>query len=121
MAANIQLQDDGQDPITYFPYGTISGGANATYKFYVKNVGDTAATSVLVSALRVDGSDGVDFVLLALDVSGNPGSYTASALSLGTLAAGDSIAIWAKVTVPSGTSPAGNPRQWSLAVDYSGT
>jgi len=121
MAANIQIQDDALDPITTFPFGTIDDGSNAAYKFYVKNTGDTSATSVSATAVRVDGSDGVDFVLLALDSGGNPGTYTASALSLGTIAAGASVAVWAKVTVPSGASPVGNPRQFTLKITYSGT
>lgn len=121
MAATIELENDAGSPITSFDWGAILDNANEAFKFFAKNTGDQNATSVLLSVQRLNQNDGLDFALIAPDVGGNPGSYTASPLNIGTMIPGASVAFWVKVTVPSGTTPGGNPRQFYAQADYHGT
>jgi hypothetical protein len=121
MAATIEFEDDAASPLTSFNWGAIQDGADSQFKFFAKNTGDQSATSVIISIARLNQNDGVDLALLAADVSGNPDTFSASPLNVGTLAPGDSVAFWLKVTVPSGTTPKGNPRQFDVVADYQGT
>jgi hypothetical protein len=121
MAANIELTDDAGNIITSFNFGAINGAANLALKFQIKNLGDSAANSVRLYAQRLMQNDGVDFVELAKDNGGNPGTYTTAALDFGTMAAAAIEVFWAKVTVPLGTTPAGNPRQFDCICEYTGT
>lgn len=121
MAATIELENDASAPITSFNWGSIQNGASEQFKFHAKNTGDQSATSILISVTRLNNNDGIDLALLATDVAGNPGSFSASPLNIGTLAPGQSVTFWAKVLVPSGATPAGNPRQFNLQADYQGT
>jgi hypothetical protein len=124
MAANIELQNDALDVITSFNFGAIDGGDDLAIKFYVKNIGSTDAQSVRVFAQRLAQNDGLDFIQMAFDNGGNPGTYIstlATGLDFATLAAGVSQAFWLKVTVPVGTTPAGNPRMFDAVVEYTGT
>jgi hypothetical protein len=106
MAATIQILDDSEEAITSVNFGAIDGG--------------DSATGASLELERAAGSDGVDNCLLALDSGGNPGTYSAGPISLGTIAAGAQVAFWVKVTPPNGTTPAGNPRQFDFKVRYSG-
>lgn len=121
MSSTLQLQDDAGAPITSWNFGAINGGASSQQKFRVANVGDQSATSVELSASRIASNDGLDFVLLALDSGGNPGAYASTAIQIGTIAALAYVEFWIKVLVPSGATPAGNPRQFQIVVDYIGT
>lgn len=121
MSSNLQLQDDTGTPITSESFGALDGGDFEGRKFQVENIGDQDATSAILSAVRLAANDGVDFVLLAPDAGGNPGAYSSTPLSIGDLAPGDIVPFWVKVTVPVGTTPAGNPRQFEVVVDYYGT
>jgi hypothetical protein len=124
MASQIELQDDTGAVITNFDFGAIDGGDDLEIKFYVKNIGATSAESVRVYAQRLAQNDGLDLIMMALDNGGNPGSYVsnlATGLVFGTIAAGVSQAFWVKITVPTGTTPAGNPRLFHVAVEYTGT
>lgn len=121
MAANVEVEDDTGAAITSFNWGGIQDGALLQFKFLAKNTGDVDADSVIIDAERLNTNDGVDLVLLALDVAGNPGSFSAVPLNIGTMIPGQVVAFWAKVTVPTGTTPGGNPRQFNLVVDYTGT
>lgn len=121
MAATIEIEDDAGSPIGSFDWGAILDNSNEKFKFFAKNTGDRDATSVLISIERLNQNDGVDFALLAPDSGGNPGAFTASPLNIGTLASGARVAFWLKVTVGSGTTPGGNPRQFYSQVDYHGT
>jgi len=123
MAANIELLNDAGEVITSFNFGAIDGGTDLGIKFFVKNIGNTPAQSVRIFAQRLSQNDGLDFVQMALDNGGNPGAYTtnlAEGLSIGTLNGNDSQAFWVKVTVPTGTTPAGNPRLFDAVVEYTG-
>jgi hypothetical protein len=120
MAATIQILDDSEEAITSVNFGAIDGGDSDQLKFYAKNAGSDAATGASLELERAAGSDGVDNCLLALDSGGNPGTYSAGPISLGTIAAGAQVAFWVKVTPPNGTTPAGNPRQFDFKVRYSG-
>jgi hypothetical protein len=121
MAANIELTDDADNIITSFNFGAINGAAELALKFKVKNLGDSDANSVRLYAQRLNQNDGLDFVALAKDNGGNPGVYTTSELDFGTMAAAAIEIFWAKVTVPLGTTPAGNPRQFDCICEYTGT
>lgn len=124
MAAQIELLNDAGEVITSFNFGAIDGGADLAIKFFVKNIGNTPAQSVRVYAQRLSQNDGLDFVQMALDNGGNPGAYTsnlAEGLNVGTLIADAAVAFWVKVTVPTGTTPAGNPRLFDAVVEYTGT
>ena len=121
MAATIEIEDDASNPITAANFGAVNGGANQQLKFQVKNVGDQNATSVQLSIARLASNDGLDFAQVAEDVGGNPGSYGTAIINLGTMIPGAIIAFWVKVTVPNGTTPAGNPRQFDIVATYTGT
>jgi len=124
MASQIELQDDTGTSITNFDFGAIDGGDDLEIKFYVKNIGATSANSVRVYAQRLSQNDGIDLILMAFDNGGNPGSYISTlseGLAFGTIAAGESQPFWIKVTVPTGTTPAGNPRLFNIMVEYTGT
>ncbi len=121
MAATLEIQDDTGAPITSANFGAVNGGANQAIKFTVKNVGDQSATSVQLSIARLASNDGIDFAQIAEDIGGNPGSYGTTAINIGTLATLASVDFWVKVTVPTGTTPAGNPRQFDILATYTGT
>ncbi len=124
MASQIELQDDTGESITNFDFGAIDGGDDLEIKFYVKNIGATAANSVRIFAQRLSQNDGLDLIMMAFDNGGNPGTYIstlAEGLSFGTIDAGVSQPFWIKVTVPSGTTPAGNPRMFNVVSEYTGT
>ncbi len=121
MSAIIEIQNDAGTPVTSYNLGAVAGGANQAAKFIAKNTGNQSATSVSIYAQRLASNDGFDFVQIAPDVGGNPGAYQTTALSIGTLIADAEYVFWVKVTIPSGTTPAGNPRQFDLLAEYSGT
>ncbi len=121
MAANIEIQNDAGVALTSFDFGAIGGGQSGQYKFRVQNVGDTEATSVSIYLQRLSANDGIDYALIAEDIDGNPGAFAANVLNVGTLAPGAYVYFWAKVIVPAGTTPAGNPRQFDAVVQYTGT
>lgn len=121
MAATVEIQDDAGSPLTSFSWGAILDNTDEEFKFFAANTGDQDATSLLLSVTRLNQNDGVDLALIAPDVGGNPGTYTAAPLNIGTLVSGGSVAFWVKVTVPAGTTPGGNPRQFYVQSDYRGT
>ena len=120
MAARLEIQDDAGNALTSNNFGAVWGNATTQSKFVLKNVGDNEATSVSIALTRLAQNDGVTFVTIALDVGGNPGTYGTTPLSVGTLAAGASVTFWGKITVPTGATPTGNPRQFSFLVNFSG-
>lgn len=121
MAASIELANDAGQIISSFNFGAINGGGNLAIKFQIRNQGNSSANSVRLFAQRLMQNDGLDFVQLAKDNGGNAGEYTTQALDFGTMEAGAVAIFWAKVTVPVGTTPAGNPRQFDAVVEYTGT
>lgn len=121
MSALVTLEDDTGAGITSYNWGAVADGSALQYKFKAANTGDQNATSVIVSAERLNQNDGFDFALLALDVSGNPGAFSASSLNIGTLTPGQVVSFWVKVNIPVGTTPGGNPRQFNTLVTYAGT
>lgn len=121
MAANIEVEDDTGAAITSFNWGGIQDGSLLQFKFLAKNTGDADAESVIIDNERLLQNDGVDLTLLALDAAGNPGAFSATPLNIGTMIPGQVVAFWVKVTVPTGTTPGGNPRQFNVVVDYTGT
>lgn len=121
MAAILEIQDDAGNPITSSNFGAVNGGDSQAVKFKVKNVGDQSATSVQLSIARLASNDGIDFAQIAEDFGGNPGAYSTAAINVGTLIADASTDFWVKVTVPTGTTPAGNPRQFDILAIYTGT
>jgi len=121
MSAIIEIQNDAGEPITSYNFGAVAGGAYQQAKLIAKNVGNQAASSVSLYAQRLSANDGIDFVQIAPDVGGNPGAYQVGSLVVGDLAADTEYAFWVKVTIPTGTTPAGNPRQFDIISEYSGT
>jgi hypothetical protein len=121
MAATIEIEDDTGNPITSANFGAVNGGSYQELKFRVKNVGDQSATSVILSLARLASNDGIDFVQIAEDLGGNPSPYATTALNVGTLAANASMDFWVRVTIPVGTTPAGNPRMADIVATYTGT
>ena len=121
MPAQIDLENDAANPITSYNYGSIGGGISEARKFIAANSGNTDAASLSLFINRIAQNDGVDFVQIAPDVAGNPGAFSSAALVVGALAAGASVPFWVQVTVPVGTSPFGNPRQFNVIAEYTGT
>jgi len=121
MAASIELTNDAGQVISSFNFGAINGGEDLALKFQIRNLGDSSANSVRLYVQRLMQNDGLDFVQLAKDNGGSAEEYTTEALDFGTLNAGDTAVFWAKATIPVGTTPAGNPRQFDVFVEYTGT
>ncbi len=121
MSAQVEIESDAGASLTSWNFGAVPGGSTQMQKFIAKNIGNQDATSVSIYASRLGGNDGLDFVQLALDASGNPGAFSKGTLNIGTLVAGASIYFWAEVVVPAGVTPAGNPRQFDIIAQYSGT
>lgn len=121
MPANIVVENDASAPITSTNFGSIGGGDTISKKFRLENQGTTEATSVQVSLQQLLQNDGFDFAYIAPDVNGNAGAYKSGLLNVGTVATGAVAYFWVQVTVPVGTSPAGNPRQFDIVTEYSGS
>lgn len=123
MSANIEIQNDAGVPVTSHNFGAVRGGESQQAKFKAANVGNQLASSVSIYVQRLGGNDGLDFVKITPDAGGNPSeiNYASSPLSIGDLAAGATYEFWVKVTIPTGTTPAGNPRQFDIIAEYSGT
>ena len=121
MPANIVVENDASQPITSSNFGSISGGVTIAKKYRLENQGNAQATSVQVSLQRLLQNDGLDFAHIAPDVAGNAGQYQSGLLNIGTLNPGGVAYFWGQVTVPVGTSPAGNPRQFDIVTEYSGS
>lgn len=121
MAATLQLQDDVGNPITAWPFGAVAAGASTQTKFQLANVGDSNATSTTISLEAYSQNDGVNFLQIANDVGGNPGTFGTAPLSLGTLIPGQVVKFWTKIAVTNGVTPQGNPRYFKVEADYTGT
>lgn len=121
MPAFLQMQSDAAVPITSWNMGAIDGGTVSQQKFLIENTGSDPAEDVEVSADRLVQNDGVDFAEIALDAGGNPGTYQTAPLLIGTVAPGQVLAVWLRITVPFGTSPAGNQRLLDFGPVYNGT
>jgi hypothetical protein len=121
MAANLEIQNDAGVPITAWNFGTVAGGSSTQAKFYVENTGSNDAESVQIVIERLVQNDGVDYVEIALDSGGNPGTYQTGAINLGTLAAGAQQAFWVRQTIPAGATPQGNTRQFLFGTEYTGS
>jgi hypothetical protein len=121
MPANVEIQNDAGVPITTWNFGAVGGGSYTEQKFIIENTGADQATSVGILVERLVQNDGIDFITIAPDSGGNPGTYISGTINVGTLAAGAEYAFWVKVTIPSGTTPRGNPRQFDVVVEYTGT
>lgn len=120
MAANVQIQDDAGSPLTSSNYGAINASSNQAKKFRVQNVGNQNADSVQIYLQRLGGNDGLDFAQIAPDADGNPGTYGTANLVIGTMVPDAIVYFWVKATVGANVTPAGNPRQFSILVNYSG-
>lgn len=121
MAANVEIHDNASQAITSVNLGTINSGSFQQQKLSVTNVGNVEATSVQVYLSRTAANDGIDFALLAEDDGGNPGAFSTNVLNVGTLAPGGLHYFWIKAALSSGVTPAGNPRQFDIYAQYSGT
>jgi hypothetical protein len=121
MPATLIIENDALTPINTVNFGSVSGGGNQQIRMLLTNTGTVTATSVVLALTRITINDGVDYTLLAPDVSGAPGTFSQNPLTPGTLAAGAQYWFWVKVVVPVGASPQGNPRNFNIAVTYAGT
>ncbi len=66
-------------------------------------------------------SDGGEYLQLAVDSGGSPGTYAkrtsyAAGLDIGTLTAGATYAFWIKQVIPDGTTAVGNDRRYRMPV-----
>ena len=121
MPAFLQMQSDAAVPITSWNMGAIDGGTVSQQKFLVENTGSDPAEDVEISADRLVQNDGIDFAAIAPDAGGNPGTFQTSPILVGTIAPGDIVAFWLRISVPVGTSPAGNQRLLEVGPVYNGT
>lgn len=121
MPATLIIENDALVPINTVNFGSVSGGGYQQIRMLLTNTGTVEATSVVLSLTRITTNDGVDYTLLAPDVSGAPGTFGTSPLTPGTMSAGGTFWFWVKVIVPVGASPQGNPRNFNIAVTYAGT
>lgn len=89
-------------------------GSSTAKKYYVNNIGTTAATGVTVSKEAVGTNDGDDYTQLALDAAGSPGSFGQGPLSLGTINALASTPFWVRIVHPAGLTADLNPRRANI-------
>jgi hypothetical protein len=121
MPATLEIQDDAGNALTSFNFGAVDGGAYLQQRFRVQNIGDSQADSVELYLARLGANDGLDFAELAEDASGSPDTYTTNPITLASLAASAIAYFWARISIPSGSTPAGNPRQVDWFVKWRGT
>ncbi len=121
MPATLIIENDAMTPVNTVNFGSVSGGGIQQIRLLLTNTGTVTATSVVLALTRITINDGVDYTLLAPDVSGAPGTFGTTPLTPGTLAAGGQYWFWVKVSVPVGASPQGNPRSFNIQTSYSGT
>ena len=93
------------------PFGTMDGtvGETKTILLYCKNTGDQPLTSRSIS----ETSDPETLQSYSVDDI----TFEASALALTDLAVGAEQIIYAKITVPPGTTSVGNPRNITFSLD----
>lgn len=121
MAANIEIQDDTGLALTSYNFGAVGGSEVEQTKFRIQNVGDTNATNVSLFFQRLNANDGIDYVSMAEDIAGNPGTFSTNVVTVGILTPGEIKYFWGRVAVLSGATPAGNPRQFAAVAQYTGT
>ena len=120
MAAVIEIENDAGTPITSVNFGAINGGSSQQLKFILKNTGTESATSVQLSVARLASNDGIDYASIAEDFGGNPGAFGTDIINVGTMIAEATKEFWVKVAVLTGTTPAGNPRNFNINCEYTG-
>jgi hypothetical protein len=120
MSALIEFLDsDATTVITTVNEGNRpTPSTSAGHKFFVKNIGDQTAQSVAVSIEQVGTNDGYLYGQIAPDVSGSPGSWQTTPLSLSNIAAGNSTALWFREVLVGGLTPDNNPRRYNILCDY---
>ena len=93
--------------------GTIRDGqANSPRRVWVRN---TSTASETLEACRwiieaLGTNDGDDYLQLAPDVAGSPGSWTTEPIVIGDMAVNDWAACWMRYNIPAGSNQIGNPR-----------
>ncbi|KPJ83957.1 MAG: hypothetical protein AMS19_02630 [Gemmatimonas sp. SG8_23] len=105
VGANKAVEDALFDGITQYEYG-VSGYDDGND--YLAGLGivlpDTTADPTS-SSITLQVRDGYSWIEFAPDVSGSPGTYSASDLSLGDIAAADHELFWIRAAVPSAAQP----------------
>lgn len=116
MGALLRFYDtDNVTVISSVSLGNINTpGTSIEKKLYVENYGDVALDGGTVAIVQVGLNDGDDYALVAPDVAGVPGSFTAGPLAIGTLAIATKYAFWTKAVLPSGLTPDLNQRVYLL-------
>lgn len=116
MPADIRFLDtDETTVITTFDFGSVATpGQSANKKLFVENSGDETAQSVTMTIAAIGTNDGDDHAEVALDSGGSPGTFGAGPLSLGNIAAGNTVPFWTRVNVASVLTADGNPRRYAL-------
>lgn len=116
MSASLRILDsNGTTVITTVDAGDIATpGSSANKKLFVQNFGTSAATAVVVSIEPVGTNDGDDYAKIAPDLSGSPGTFGTTDVSLGTIAPLATAPFWTQVVLPGGLTADANPRRFRL-------
>lgn len=116
MSATLQFLDtDELTVITSVDEGNVESPETTTaVKRFVKNNGDESAEETELAIEAVGTNDGDDYAYLAPDVSGSPGAFVQTPLSLGTISPGSTVPFWLRESVPAARTADNNPRRFDL-------
>lgn len=106
------LDDDGTTVVTTTNEGSVATpGSSTAKKFFVNNFGTGDATEVTITPEAFGTNDGIDYLYIAPDSSGSPGTFTQDPIVVGTIAPLASVPFWIQVVHPSGLTADNNPRR----------
>jgi hypothetical protein len=114
-AALRTLDSDGSTVITTVNLGNLATpGTSANKKLFVQNFGTVTAQSVTLEIEAVGTNDGNLYLQTAPDVSGSPGTFAQTTITMGDIAVLATVAFWIRVVLPSGLTADDNPRRANL-------
>jgi len=116
MPAALRILDSDQATvITTLDVGNVATpGTSSNHKLYVQNFGTVTALSVTLAIEQVGTNDGSSYLQTAPDVSGSPGTWGQTDLSMGDIAVLATVAFWIREVLPSGLTADANPRRVNL-------
>lgn len=111
------LEADETTVVTTTNEGNVAtAGSSTPTQFYVNNFGTSNATEVTVSITAVGTNDGEDYLQIAEDVAGSPGTFSQDPIEMGTIAPLASVPFWIQIVQPSGLTANDNPRRANVNV-----
>lgn len=115
MAKQVTLYESDQITPAETPHneGSIRDGeASTPRRVWAKN---TSTAGETLEACRwaieaLGANDGDDYLQIAPDLAGSPGTWTTDPIVIGDMAVNDLAAVWMRYNIPAGSTQVGNPR-----------